>query len=333
MPSYNARIIPSNNIPNAPIREHCSAHHSQITTIGRDKGQQVRIERYAQDDVTPADFALYTVIDLHNEEPDIVFLGFRDPESENHDLRDRLGLSGADIFSGKINSQVPHLTYTDAEAKDYSEFVERLTDNGRHRGLIAIAPHGGDIEAHTDEQAERVGEQLASKCVSVWLCKGFKQGGGAFDRWHITSTDISEESFPKLKTVIERRFEYAVAFHGWSEDSICIGGSAPPALKLEIKTAVERAISGSGIVVATSDEGTCPGAFNGDDPKNIVNRLGAIGIQLEQSKKARASFGIQIADAVADVLGPRIIKRCPRELRHSNRRGGPRALRRSNRRR
>ena len=320
MSSYDARIIPSSNIPNAPIREHCSAHHSRITTIGRNKGQQVRVGRYAPDGVTLADFALYTVIDLHNEETDVVFLGFRDPESENHDLRDRLGLSGTDTFGGKIDSQVPHPTYTDAEAEAYSEFVERLIDNGRHRGLIAIAPHGGDIERHTDEQADRVGKQLVCNCVSVWLCKGFKKGGGAFDRWHITSTDISEESFPKLKTVIGRRFEYAVAFHGWSENSICIGGSAPSALKREIKTAVERAISGSGIVVATSDEGKCPGAFNGDDPKNIVNRLGAIGIQLEQSVDARARYGVQIADAVADVLGPRIIKGGLRGRRRLNRR-------------
>ena len=333
MSSYDARIIPSSNIPNAPIREHCSAHHSQITTIGRNKGQQVRIGRYATDGVTLADFALYTVIDLHNEEPDVVFLGFRDPESENHDLRDRLGLYGADTFGGKIDSQVPHPTFTDAEAEANGEFVERLIDNGRHRGLIAIAPHGGDIERHTDEQADRVVRKLACNCVSAWVCKGFKQGGGAFDRWHITSTDISEESFPKLKTVIGRHFEFAVAFHGWSEDSICIGGSAPPALRLEIKTAVERAISGSGIVVATSDEGKCPGAFNGDDPKNIVNRLGANGIQLEQSKEARARYGVQIADAVADVLWPKIIKVGRRALRHSNRRGGPRALRHSSRRR
>jgi phage replication-related protein YjqB (UPF0714/DUF867 family) len=332
MPSYNARIIPSSNIPNAPIREHCSAHHSQITTIGRNKGQQVRVGRYAQDGETLADFALYTVIDLHNEDPDIVFLGFRDPESENHDLRDRLGLSGTDLFSGKIDSQVPHPTYTEAEAEYKSEFIERLTDNGRNRGLIAIAPHGGNIEPHTDEQAERVGKQLACKCVSTWVCKGFKKGGGAFDRWHITSTDISEESFPKLKTVIGRRFEYAVAFHGWSEDSICIGGSAPPALKREIKEAVERAISDPTIVVATSEEGRCPGAFNGDDPRNIVNRLGASGIQLEQSIEARARYGVRIADAVADVLGPKIIKVSPRALRRSNRRGGARELRHSNRR-
>jgi len=99
MPSYNAQIIPKSSVPNGHIREHCSAQRSQILTIGRNKGQQVRIERYAPEGLKPLDFALYTVIDVHDEEPD----------------------------------------------------VERLTDNGRHRGLIAIAPHSGDIERHTDE--------------------------------------------------------------------------------------------------------------------------------------------------------------------------------------
>ncbi|MGH7596228.1 MAG: hypothetical protein ACREOI_07740, partial [bacterium] len=73
-----------------------------------------------------------------------------------------MGLSSTDPFTGKIDSQVPHPTFTDAEAEANSEFVERLTDNGRHRGLIAIAPHGGEIEIHTDEQAERVDKRLAS---------------------------------------------------------------------------------------------------------------------------------------------------------------------------
>ncbi len=258
MPSYNAQIIPKSSVPNGHIREHCSAHRSQITTIGRNIGQQVRIGKYAPDGVTLVDFALYTVIALHDEEPDMVFLGFRKPESENHDLRDRLGLSSTRPFTGKIDSQVPHPTFTDAQAEANSEFVERLIDNGYHKGLIAIAPHGGLIERETDKQAERVGKQLASKGVSVWVCKGFKKDDGAFDRWHITSTDISEKSFPKLKTVIRRHFEYAVAFHGWKHKSICIGGSAPPNLKQQIKTKIVSAILGSGIVVATDDDGTCP---------------------------------------------------------------------------
>lgn len=304
MATSDARILPT-SIPNAFVREreHCSAHRNQTTAIGRNKGQQVRIGRHVLNG-TQLGLALYTTIPVRDEEADVVLVRYRDPESTHHDLRDRLGVSSTDPFTGKVNSRVP-----DDEEKCNSEFVERVTDSRRLRGLIAIALHGGNIEPHTDEQAERVGKLLACKCVSVWLCKGFKTGGGAFDRWHITSTDISEESFPKLKAVIGRHFEYAVAFHGWGEDSICIGGSAPPPLKREIKTAVERAISGSGIVVATSEEGRCPGAFTADNPKNIVNRLGAIGIQLEQSREARARYGIQIADAVADVLKPRIIER------------------------
>ena len=296
MPSYDARFIPT-GIPNAPVREreHCVAHRNQITTIGRNKGQQVRVKRFDPDGTESPDFALYTVIDVHDEEPNVVFVRYRDPESKHHDLKDRLGLSGPDPFTGKIDSQVT----------DDSEYVEHLTDNGRHRGLIVIAPHGGNIERHTDEQAERVGEQLASKCVSVWVCKGFKKGGGAYDRWHITSIDIGVDSFPKLKTVSERNFEYAVAFHGWDEDSICIGGSAPPDLKRQIKIEVLDAVAGK-IEVFTDDEGKCPEGFTGTDPKNIVNRLAKNGIQLEQSKDARDKFSLQIADAVARVIGPKI---------------------------
>jgi phage replication-related protein YjqB (UPF0714/DUF867 family) len=305
MPSYDARFIPNRCVSNSHIREHCAAHREQITTIGRNNGQQVRIERYTPDGLTLLDLALYTAIDVHDEDPDLVFVGYTDPESRRHDLRDRLGLSGIEPFTGKVKSEVPHPTLTDAEAADCSEFVERLTDDSRHQGLIAIAPHGGAIERHTDEQAERIHERLASKCVSVWVCKGFKKDGGAFDRWHITSTDISEESFPKLKTVIGRHFEYAVAFHGWSEDFICIGGRAPADLKDQIKTAITDAIPDPEIVVKTDEEG-CPGALNGTSPKNIVNRLGTNGIHIEQSIDARRRFGRHIADAVAGVIGPKI---------------------------
>jgi phage replication-related protein YjqB (UPF0714/DUF867 family) len=86
-------------------------------------------------------------------------------------------------------------------------------------GLIVIAPHGGDIEFHTDQQAERVASRLVAKAVSSWRCKGFK-GDGSFDRWHITSTDIHEASFPRLNSVISRGFTYAVAIHGFDDPEI-----------------------------------------------------------------------------------------------------------------
>jgi hypothetical protein len=50
----------------------------------------------------------------------------------------------------------------------------------------------------------------------------------------------------------------------------------------------------------------CPDGFNGNDPKNIVNHLGANGVHIEQSINARARFGLHMAGAVADVIGPKI---------------------------
>ena len=282
-------------------REHCSANSNQIDMIGLNRGQQVRIERSTASGTT---LALYTIIDTHEEEPDAVFVGYTDVED---DLGKRLGLSNTQPFTGNLNAQVTAADLTVSQARCNSEFIEQLDDNGHHRGLIVIAPHGGDIEEYTDEQAEHVGKQLSSKCVSVWVCKGFKEHGGALDRWHITSTDISEESFPKLKTVFGRRFEYAVAFHGMKRDSICIGGTIPDPpdpLKQEIKEAIEKAVSFK-IKVTTEGDG-CPPNFNGNNPNNIVNRLGTIGVQIEQSEEARKCYGIQIADAVANVIGPRI---------------------------
>ena len=99
------------------------------------------------------------------------------------------------------------------------------------------------IEPHTDEQAERVATVLGDDCVTVWRCKGFKTGGGAFDRWHITSTDIHDASFPLLKTIVRRGFAHAVAFHGFSEADVLVGGAAPLALKQEIAAALEQALA------------------------------------------------------------------------------------------
>jgi phage replication-related protein YjqB (UPF0714/DUF867 family) len=305
--SYTAQFKPDKDRFVAPHhREHCLANSNQIDMIGLNPYQQVRIERPTASGTT---LALYTIINTHEEEPNDVYIDYKNP----NDLEDRLDFdlsNNIGEFPGNLNAQVTAADLTVSQARCNNEFIEQLDDNGHHRGLIVIAPHGGDIEPYTDEQAEHVGKQLSSECVSVWVCKGFKRGGGAFDRWHITSTDISEESFPKLKTVFGRRFEYAIAFHGYSKDnqdpdSICIGGCMPDPLKKEIKKAIVYAVSGSGIIVATDGPG-CPDNFNGNNLNNIVNRLGTIGIQIEQSEEARKCYGIQIADAVANVIGPRI---------------------------
>jgi phage replication-related protein YjqB (UPF0714/DUF867 family) len=276
-------------------REHCSVDAARLATIGRAVGHQVRV-RLSSDA-----FGLYTVSEVHPEDPDTtVRMGRRG--------RERLGTSGE--FDGVVDSVGPHPNLTVAEARAGGELVERLRDNGRQRELIVIAPHGGDIERHTDEQAEHVASRLAAKAVSSWRCKGWKGGGGAFVRWHITSTDISAASFPRLDLVISRGFTHAVAFHGFEDSEadtdVLIGGCAPDEFKQEIAAAIDRATAGSGLrvrIAAPEDH------FGGDDERNVVNRLraeGGSGIQIEQSPAARSRRWEEIADAVATVYDAKV---------------------------
>ena len=311
--AYAAKFTPNKDKFARPhSREHCSVSAAQIHMMGLNKRQQVRIERPTENGTT---LALYTIESTHSEEPNDVFLDYVDPG----DVEPRFRVPTSETFQGKINSQVAAVGLSDVDAKAYSEFVEHLADNDYNRELVVIAPHGGFIEEHTDEQAQYLAEQLPCKSVSVWMCKGFKKDGGAFDRWHITSTDISEESFPKLKTIYGRHIKYAIAFHGWGGDCICIGGSEsdprPPncrkeeiSLKEEIKCAIEKVVPSSIDVVlggAPGDE-KCPQDFNGDNSKNIVNRLGTTGVQIEQSGEAREKYGKAIAEAVANVIRPKL---------------------------
>jgi len=266
-------------------REHCSADPGKLVSIDCAVGCQVRVVR----DSTQC--ALYTVKEIRQESPDnVVRIG--------QSGRRRLG--AIDEFDAIVDSQVPHPAYDDAEAEANSEFVERLTDDGTNRVLVACAPHGGAIEVHTDEQAERVAMVLAAEGVSLWCCKGWHAGGAAFDRWHITSTDISPASFQLLNSIRERGFTYAVSFHGFDEQRILIGGAAPFSLKQAIQEALQASVADSGIPVDIATGGD----YNGDRPSNFVNWLtagGAGGIQIEQSLAARSQYGEPIADAVAGI--------------------------------
>ena len=282
-------------------REHCSADPDRLATIGRDVHQQVRIRRDGDQ------YALYTVSEAGPE---------GDPDTVVHMGRTgRLRLGTSKEFAAVVDAQVPHPTFTERQARDHDEFIERLRD-GRQRGLIVIAPHGGHIEPRTDLQAERVASSLRDLAVSSWRGKGFKDDGGAFARWHITSTDLNEASFPRLSSVFGRGFTYTVAFHGFDDPEllltgdILIGGGARPELKEEIAAEIQGVVGDLVVRIPGEDE-----KFGGDDPRNIVNRLAApdadgvrSGIQIEQSPDARADdLWPAIADAVAAVYRARLL--------------------------
>src|SRR5207302_119940 len=136
------------------------------------------------------------------------------------------------------------------------------------------------------EQAEQVAAALAGKTVTTWRCLGWAPKGGgssAFKRWHITSTDIHEASFPRLARLSTRRFAYALSFHGMDREGVLIGGAGPSALKGELQAALARALEGSAIPVTIAADGD---GLGGSSPRNIVNRYCAgTGIQIEQSAR------------------------------------------------
>ena len=299
--SYNAQFkldIPPS--PSGLAKEHCRAKHEQIEKICRHRDEQVRIEFPTANGTTSA---IYTVTTFHNGNADLVFLGGKIKcQLQNCQL------SNTDACKGEVKAQITITGIDDKEAEERGEFIEYLSHDDRNHKLVVIAPHGGEIEQWTDKQAEYVRNYyFPSECVSLWICKGFssKDGADAFERWHITSTELSEKSFPKLNSIFGQKFEYSIAFHGWKQNSICVGGSVDNDLKGEIKDAIKSALEAEGSDIDVKDS-YCPEDFNGNNPKNIVNRLGIKGIQIEQSRKARDDFHDVIAQAVVNAISSRI---------------------------
>lgn len=249
-------------------REYCRLPRSVRESVGVDPGAQVRLWH---GDVP----ALYTVAD--GSDPAVTPAG-----------RDRLGADGAS-FAARVD---PHVVHPDLEyeaARETGEFVERV-----HEGdddLVALAPHGGHVEPGTDAQARR----LAERGATAWYCAGWWPGGGAFDRWHVTSNDTSPDSFPGLAALADRPFDRAVSFHGWTRDGVGVGGGAPRAVRERVRDAVDAAVDASAFLVTGA-------AYRGDDPGNVVNRLAEAGVQLEQGIDVREAAWAAVADAVADAL-------------------------------
>lgn len=206
--------------------------------------------------------------------------------------RERLGVRIGDSLELEVRAVAGALG--EEEARRRGELIEDSIIAANSR-LIALAPHGGMIEEGTDFQAEWLAEKAGA---SLWVCKGWKQGGGAYQRWHIRSIDLHPRSFPKLSEHGARKYEYAVSFHGTQDPRLIIGGRAPRALKAQLARAISRATDGA-VPLSIADPGD---PFVASDPRNLVNRLAHHGVQLEQPLAARREHGLAIARAVHTVL-------------------------------
>lgn len=269
----------SSTVPRDPLRtdpdvyrEHCRLPAAVLAWAGAEVGQQVRLRRGRE-------CMLATVVDT--AERAVVA-----PET-------------AELLDGVGPLRVAGEAPTPRTSLAAGRFVEQTREGGP---LVALAPHGGDVEPHTDAQARR----LAERGAAAWACRGWWPEGRAFDRWHVTSTDVHPGSFPALDGLLgggsgkRGGFEAAVSFHGWRGDGVGVGGGAPREVRRRVTEAVERVLPPD-VPVERIDEGD----YSGDSPENVVNWLttdGASGVQIEQSTGVRWRHGSDVADAAADVL-------------------------------
>lgn len=297
--AYDARILKLRLPGQDELKnesERCSADLTTLKSIGRALGQQVRIRR--KDDARFV--ALYTIKQANpgGDAAEVIRAG--------QTGRERLGTTAtmeATVEATVVDNPPPP---DDAPGV---RFFETARDSGEQIYFLAIAPHGGQIEQHTDEEArETVDELLAAKFpVSYWLCQGFGDAAkGALDRWHITSTDLQPACFPLLQAIAARRFCYGVAFHGFQrkkgEADLYIGGAAPRSLKVAIKRRLRDLGLPIKLRISTADDSP---KFQGFSPDNLINRLARRGIHLEQSFEAR-KFHCEIAAAVAKAFDSRL---------------------------
>ena len=241
-------------------REHCAVAARTLASLDRVRGQQVRVHH-------DAEFALYTVSELlHETTASVVRMGLPgrqrlrpDPEPDGVRRQPRHKVADPDLSRRRT---------PDRRRARRAVGRRRLADAPhRHR-----APRRRHRAAHrrTGRAGGRPPRLAAGERLAM---QGLGPNGGAFVRWHITSTDIDPTSFPLLATVASRRFARAVAFHGFDDEpGVLIGGTAPDAVKERVRDAIARVLpTGLDVRIAGRDE-----RYAGDDPNNIVNRLSPV---------------------------------------------------------
>jgi phage replication-related protein YjqB (UPF0714/DUF867 family) len=278
---------------------------NSLDALGTAVGRQVLIRRSAQR------LALYTIaehIDAPGRAAHVGTLGLtrlEDPTAEP-----------PATFRATVES-----AFTGGDPQAPVRLTEQLLGKGA-TGLAVLAPHGGRIEVGTDDQATMVFKALArrGKPVRAWIARGFNPTTGAHRCWHITASEISEQSFPRLGSLFGPSahggaFAHAVAFHGQNDrEAIIVGGGLPrdaehTALKMSLRSHIREALQAvmndpPAVVVMRS------GPLAGVGRANIVNRVTAAGngIQLEQPaavrtvKKRRDAIAQAVAAFYVDLI-------------------------------
>ncbi|NIC01009.1 poly-gamma-glutamate hydrolase family protein [Halobacterium sp. R2-5] len=179
------------------------------------------------------------------------------------------------------------------EARENGELIEQASDGDTD--LLVLAPHGGMIEPHTDEQVVQF-RDAASETPATWRCRGWRPGGGAFRRWHVPSTELDLESFAELPSLAADA-SWAVSFHGNCPAGVRIGGGAPESVRRAVRDAIAEELPSESVELAD-------GRYRNAGENVLVNQVAddGAGIWIGQSRPIREQSADAIATATASEL-------------------------------
>lgn len=153
------------------------------------------------------------------------------------------------------------------EGEDY-----KIAMRSREKSKVAIvAPHGGCIEFHTDEMAEKI----AGKKHNLYVFEAIAQDN-AFYELHVTSTGFDEKRCVDMVA----KSGVTLTIHGCKgeEPAVYIGGRDK-----KMKGSLAKAFNKAGVKAETQGH-----PFTGASPQNICNRnKRGEGVQLEFSRALR----------------------------------------------
>lgn len=270
--------------------EWCSVSDAWLTAIPLQLGDNIRLrsEENGHD-------AAFTIIRTHTD--------------DGTAQRIRMGLSGRDklypdtttpsTFPMSFVPSVPNIeSRTEGEAQARDELYEETMAHPSHR-IAVTAPHGA-IEPHTSTQAQACHGFLPNSSLWVCHCHETRAYPVSFNRWHITSGEISPRSFPGLARLNSYGYDAAVSFHGYSNNDVLVGGRAPEAQRQAVVDQLNQINDPTTVRVAVPPE-----PYDGNDPANYVNQItesGNDGIQIEMPLAFRESYPIESARRVAKAL-------------------------------
>jgi aromatic ring-cleaving dioxygenase len=260
---------------------YCSLRSDVAAELECEAGQQLRLHPVGEPDRAAA----YTIHEIHTGTPAVRIAKAG---------RERVGAAGP--FEAVIDTTVPRsgkMLYSQIWERD--DVWEGLWDEGQDH-LIVCAPHGY-IESNTAQAAGIVRKHLGPDRASGWFVRAF--GEDAFDRWHITSTELSPAAYPGLSVVANRGFSHALSFHVHNESEIEVGGRASQAFRDRVAARIHEVIDRKREVVTDYEQMK----HRGNSEENLVNWLtdNNDGVQIELTPVIARNYRKRIARAIADL--------------------------------